>query len=313
MKILMGCLLAALMSCLWAGHPKFCFAQEPAKVKVVATFSILGDLVKNVGGDAIDLTVLVGVNGDAHTFEPTPQDGIQISKANVIFENGFNFEHWLNDLYEASQSKALRVVVTHKIVIPRYMEDEAGHEHHHHDAQDVDPHAWHNVIYAMGMVNSIKEAFISLDPARGAVYEANAASYLNELQALEDWIIGQVDTLEPLRRKMITSHDTFGYFADHYGFELAGAAIASATTEAAEPSAMEMTALIGKIKKAGVPVIFTENTSSPKLVQMLAVEAKVRVASPLYTDALGEEGSQGDTYIKMMRYNVTTITEGLKQ
>ncbi len=297
MKNIIIFLLGLLMFCLPAGRSATVFAQEPAKLKVVATFSILGDMVKNVGGEAIDLTVLVGADGDAHSFEPTPQDGIKLTKADIIIENGCYFEPWINDLYQASQSRAKRVAVTDGVLV---------------SGENVDPHVWHNVQHAIAMVNNIKEALISLDPTHQAIYAANAANYLNELQALEAWVIEQVNLIPQEKRKLVTSHDTFGYFANHYGFEIIGTAIASATTEAAEPSAKQMAVLIEKIKQAGVPVIFTENINSPRLMQMLADEAKVRVAPSLYTDALGQEGSQGDSYIKMMQFNVKTITESLR-
>ncbi len=293
-------LLALLMPCFSVGV----FAEEQPKLKVMATFSILGDLVQNVGGSAIDLDVLVGAGGDAHAFEPTPQDGIRLSKANIIFENGLSFEHWLSDLYEASQAKASRVAVTAGVGELRQMDDQG---------EDIDPHLWHNVNHVMVMVAHIKEALISIDPRNKDLYEQNAVAYLEELQGLEDWIRTQVQGLPQEHRQLVTSHDTFAYFADHYGFKIVGTAIASATTEAAEPSAKQMAILINQIKQAGVRVIFTESISNPRLMQMLAQEAKVKVAPALYTDALGEKGSNGDSYIKMMQYNVTTIVEGLRQ
>ncbi len=277
----------------------FSIHADPHKLNVVATFSVLGDLVKNVGGDAIDLTILVGPDGDVHTFEPTPQDDVILSKADVIFENGLHFEHWLDDLYSASGSKAKRIIVID------------GVESIKRD-REIDPHLWHDVANAMVMVRRIQDGLSMADPQHAVYYQGNARKYLEQLDQLDQWVLGQLEIIPLQDRKLVTSHDTFGYFCRRYGFQLIGAALESMTTEAADPSAAQMAGLVKKIRETKVKAIFTENTHRPKLMQALGQDVGVRVATSLYTDALGKPGSDGDTYIKMMRHNVNVLTEYLK-
>ncbi len=291
-------------------------------VQVVATYSILGDLVENVGGENVQLTTLVGPNSDAHTFEPAPSDNAELAEADVIFENGLGFEPWLERLYAASGSKARRVVVADGLAALHAEEDEGdGHGQAAAREQDKDdhghgeenPHVWHDIRNTQHMVGVIREALAAADPANAAVYRANGDRYLTELQALDTWVGEQVNGLPAERRKLVTTHDTFRYFAARYGFEVVGTALGAASTEVAEPSAGEFARLVQTIKDAGVPAIFAENVANPRLMERLAREAGVALAPTLYTDALGQPGSNGDTYVKMMRYNVATIVDALKQ
>lgn len=295
-------------------------APRTGKLKAVATFSVIGDLVRNVAGDQVELTTLVGGDGDAHTFEPAPQDGVALAQADVIFENGIGFETWLDKLYTSSQSKATRVVATQRVNLlegccccgkdkdgKAAPEKKAEHAHEEHD-----PHVWHDVRNATHMVEVIRDELVKLDPSNQDKYKANAAAYFQQLQDLDKWILTQVAGLPEPNRKLVTSHDTFGYFSRRYGFQVVGTALASFSTEASDPSAAEFAKLVGAIQAAKVPAIFAENVQNPKLMQRLAQEAGVKLGPPLYTDALGKEGSQGDTYLKMMRYNVTSIISSLK-
>jgi zinc/manganese transport system substrate-binding protein len=283
-------------------------AQEP--VKVVATYSILGEFVETVGGNLIDLTVLVGTDGDAHEYEPTPQDSVAIADAALVFENGLEFETWLDDLFAASGSSAKRVVVTEGIV-PRAMEhDYEGEEHAH---GEFDPHVWHNPQLVMTMIDNIATALITADPANEATYTANATSYKAELEQLDKDLQTEADKLSAEQRKLVTSHDALGYLAYRYGFEVIGAVIPSVTTESSDANAGELAELVDIIKSAGVPAIFVENITNADLVEQAANSAGVSVAPALYTDALGEEGTEGATYLGMMRYNMTTIVAALSQ
>ncbi len=294
--------LALLPACQPAAAPR----STGGKLKVVVTFSILGDLVQNVGGDKIDLHVLVAPGMDTHTFDPRPVDGVALADAAVVFENGLGFEPWFDRLFAASASKALRVVVTNGIQ-PRTMA--AGQEG---DAQGgVDPHAWHDVTNAMHMVENIRDGLAQADPANAATYQANAAAYLAQLKELDGWIQAQVASLPPERRKLVTTHDTFGYYAARYGFQIIGTALGSLSTEVADPSAGQIAALVREIRATGVPAVFAENIANPKLMEQIASEAGVQVAPPLYTDALGQPGTAGDTYIHMERYNTETIVRAL--
>lgn len=290
-------------------------AAAPAaggRLRVVATHSILGDLVQNVGGDKIDLRVLVGPDSDPHSYEPTPADSVALAEAKVVFENGLEFETWLNDLFKASGSRATRVVVSDGIE-PIKLDAEHEHEEEGHEEEhgEYDPHVWQSVANAKQMVRNIQAALAAADPANRATYDSNAQAYLAELEALEAFIREQVNTLPPERRKLVTSHDTFGYFARDYGFEIVATAL-PATAEVAEPSAQEFARLVEEIRAAGVPAIFAENTINPGLIERLAAEAGVKLGPTLFTDALSRPGAGGETFIKMMRYNVEAMVNALK-
>ena len=289
-------------------------------LQVVATHSILGDLVKNVGGDKIALLVLVGAGGDAHTFEPTPQDIEQIAKAGLLFENGLEFEGWLDAAFTASDSKAQRVAVS--AGIEQLAADEESEAHTEDEADDyaaededhhgeADPHIWQSVSNWILAAKNVRDALIKADPANATTYEANAAAYTAELEKLDMDIFAKANALPAAQRIMFTSHDALGYFAARYGFEVAGTGLASLSTEAADPSAAEVADLVQAIKAAGVPAVFTENTHNSQLMDQIALEAGVSLAPELYTDALGEPGSAGETYLKMMRNNISIIAGAL--
>ncbi|MEW5985886.1 MAG: zinc ABC transporter substrate-binding protein [Chloroflexota bacterium] len=284
------------------------------RLPVVATHSILADLVQNVGGDRVQVQMLVQPGGDAHTFEPNPADGVALVTARLIFENGLGFEPWLDDLYAASGATAQRVVVTEGIeLLPAAEETEEEHEGdgEEHEHGEWDPHVWQSVPNVMRMVQAIEAALAAADPPNADSYQSNAVAYLEQLQELDHWIFEQVNQLPAARRQLVTSHDTFAYFAQRYSFTITGTAFGSISTEAADPPAAHVAELVQAIQAAGVPAIFAENVANPGLMEQLAAEAGVRLAPPLYTDALGEPGSQGENYLALMRYNVTTIVTAL--
>src|SRR6185503_8187877 len=225
-------LILALAAC---GRPAAGTASV-ARPKVVATFSILGDLVRQVGGDLVALRTLVGPDGDTHTFEPASADAVSLAQADIIFENGLDFETWLDRVYTASGSTAERVTVTEGVTPGQIaVGDEAG---------SVDPHAWQDVTSSINMVELIRDALAQQDPAHAAAYQANAAGYLAQLQTLDSDIQKMVDTLPPERRRLVTNHDALGYFARRYGFEILGDALGSIATEASEPSAAQLAQLV---------------------------------------------------------------------
>lgn len=289
------------------GGPASASADAP-KIKVVATFSVLGDFIHQVGGDKVDLVTIVPPGGDAHTFDPKPDQVAKVADADLIFEIGVGFEPWLNDLYDASGSKAQRVKVTDGMDLIA-----ANHEQGatNGKAGTYDPHVWHDVTNAILIVQTIEKELSAVDPAHAATYQANAKTYLTQLAALNSWIKQAVAKVPPDKRKLVTSHDTFGYFARAYGFQIIGTAFGSLSTEQGDPSAKDVAHLIDQIKAAHVPAIFAENVSNPKLMERIASEAGVKLGPALYTDALGAPGSSGDTYLKMMRYNVTSIVTAL--
>lgn len=283
-------------------------------VRVVATNSILGDLVENVGGGNVDLTTLVGPNGDAHTFEPAPSDNAELAEAGVVFQNGLGFEPWLGDLYESSGSEAERVVVTDGIEPLPIAAGEHGHEdedaHAAGEAGGLDPHVWHDVDNTVVMVKAIRDALSEADPANARAYEKNAGRYISELAALDAGVREEVASIPEENRVLFTSHDTFGYFAERYGFEV-DTALASASTEAGDPSAGQTARLVEEVEESGVPAIFADNVSDAGVMEGIASEAGVELAPPLYTDALGGPGSRGGTYVEMVRYNVSVMSEAL--
>jgi zinc/manganese transport system substrate-binding protein len=310
--------LVALMLLMLITPPSF--AQTPASdpLQVVASFSILGDLIENVGGDAVAVTTLIGPGVDAHTYDPAPADLVVLAEADVVFENGLGFEPWLDGFFESAQPPGARVVVSEGIT-PR----EAGTDDEHeteaqpeenpaHEHGQFDPHVWHDVANVIVMVGNIRDALAAADPDRAELYEANAAAYIAELEALDDSIREQVGTLPEERRTLVTSHDNLGYFADAYGFTILGNVFGSVSTEAGDPSARDIAALVEAIAATGVPAIFAENVANPDLMESIAAEAGVALAPALYTDALGPPGSPGETYIGMMQSNVTTIVDALR-
>jgi ABC-type Zn uptake system ZnuABC Zn-binding protein ZnuA len=270
-------------------------------LKVVATFSVLGDFVRVIGGEHVDLTVLAGPGLDTHTFVPTAADAAALADASVIIENGLGFETWLDNLYVSSGSQATRTVASAGINPLAGVGEEAGED---------DPHIWHSVPNAIVMVRNVRDALAQADPANAATYQANADAYVGELEKLDDWVKAEVSALPPERRVLVTTHDTFAYFAERYGFTVLGT-ILPTSTEGASPSAQQLAELVDKLKAADVPAVFAENVSPNSLLNQVATEAGVQVVATLYTDALGPEGSTGATYLEMMRSNVTNIVQAL--
>ncbi|MFC1466256.1 MAG: metal ABC transporter solute-binding protein, Zn/Mn family [Candidatus Brachytrichaceae bacterium NZ_4S206] len=305
-------------------------APANAKLRVLATFSIIADFVQNVAGDKVELITLVGPEMDSHDYEPTPSDAAKLADAQLIFENGLMFESWLDRLYEASGSRAKRIILSEGID-PRpfehaHGEDEHDHEHeadakegHSHDEEkagehghgEYDPHVWQDVRNAIQMVRNIAQALSEADPANADFYAANAEAYIAQLEALDEEIVGLVEQVPEDRRRLVTSHEALGYFADRYGFKMVGAVLGTMSAEAREPSAQDFAKLAEAVKAEGVNVVFLENVTNPQAVERLAKEAGIRIGPSLYTDALGAPGSPGATYIDMMRFNVRAIVEAL--
>ncbi|MFQ5914449.1 MAG: metal ABC transporter solute-binding protein, Zn/Mn family [Nitrospinota bacterium] len=280
-------------------------AKAGAKLRIVATFSILGDFVRNVGGDKVKLHTLVGPDGDPHNYEPNPLDSVALVKAGVVFENGLGFEAWLDDLYRTSRSKAKRVAVTHGLR-PIYREPRRL------GRKEADPHMWLDADRAAHMVRGVRDALISADPANAGLFGTNAMRYIAELRALDTWIFKQVRGVPEANRILVTSHQTFGYFAARYGFQVLGSALDSLTTEASEPPAGRIAALMKEMKSASVRAVFPETLHSPRWMERLAAETGANLAPSLYTGALGKRGSPAGTYVQMMKHNVQTIVNALR-
>jgi zinc/manganese transport system substrate-binding protein len=293
-------------------------AQAADKIKAVASFSILGDMVRNVGGDRVEVTTLVGPNGDAHVFSPTPADAKKLAGADIFFVNGLGFEGWMQRLEKSSGFTGATVVAS-KGVKPLKMENENHHdeadddheehagEHRHHHG-DTDPHAWQSLTDGEIYVANIRDGLIAADPASKAVYEANAAKYLASLKEEDKAVKAAIGTLSPERRRIITSHDAFGYFADAYGLELI--APEGASTEG-QASAQDVAKIIRQIREEKIPAVFLENVTDRRLLDQIAAETGAKIGGTLYSDALSDSDGPAPTYLDMFRHNVGTLTAAL--
>jgi ABC-type Zn uptake system ZnuABC Zn-binding protein ZnuA len=286
------------------------------KLKVVATTNILGNVVANVGGEAIDLTVLIELGQDPHTYQAVAGDLAAIEDAHVVFVVGLNLEESLIDTIDNTASGPV-VPVSAGIDLIAFA---GGHGHHEggrkHQAEAAvyDPHFWmdpNNVIVWAGNIANVLSA---ADPANADAYATNAAAYVKELEALDAYIRQEVARIPEANRKLVTDHLAFGYFADEYGFEMIGTVVPGATTTA-EPSAGDMADLVEQIKAEGVKAIFVGTSASERLEQLaglIAEEAGTEVeVLALYTGSLDEPGTPGATYLDMMRYNIDRMVEGL--
>lgn len=299
-------LLAALLSTI-ALHPAA--AQGEGRVKVVATFSILGDLTREVGGDRIELATLVGPNGDGHVYSPTPADGRRVKEAQVIVANGLRFEGWIGRLVRSSGTKARLVEASRGVRTIKVDENAPGHDHGDHShAGDIDPHAWQSIANARVYVANIRDALAAADPAGKDAYAANAAAYLARLDALDREMRELLGRIPPERRRVITSHDAFGYFAEAYG--LTFVAPQSVSTEA-EASARDVARIIQQIRREKIGAVFLENVTDQRLAKRIADETGARIGGTLYSDALSEPSGPAGTYLDMMRHNARTIASAL--
>lgn len=276
------------------------WAQD--RLRVVATFSILADLVRNVGGDRIEVATLVGPDGDVHVYSPTPADTRRLAAARLIFVNGLGLEGWISRLVTVSGSKA-PVVVASAGVTPRTIMDQrdAGH-------MVPDPHAWQSIANAKIYVANIRDALDAADPAGKSVYDANARSYLLKLDALEQDVTQAIAKIPPARREIITTHKAFGYFGDAYGMEFI--APEGLSTDA-EPSAKDVAGIITQIRRENIPAMFLENINDPRLMRQIAAESGARIGGTLYSDALSPPNGPAGSYIDMMRNNVREFVKAL--
>jgi len=268
-------------------------AQE--RLNVVASFSILGDLVRNVGGDRVNVTTLVGPDGDAHVYAPTPADARKIADAKLVIVNGFGLEGWLPRLVQSAGGKASIVTATAGIA-PLTL------------GSDADPHAWQSVANAKTYVGNIRDALVAADPASGQVFRANADAYLAKLDTLDGEVRAAVVQIPQTRRKVISTHRAFGYFAAAYGVEFIAPIGVSTESEA---SARDIAGIITQVRAAKIPAVFLENVSDPRLIRRISAETGARVGGTLYSDSLTAEKGDAPTYIDMVRHNIKALTSAL--
>lgn len=279
-------------------------ASAQAPLKVVASFSILADMVKNIGGEHVEVTTLVGPDGDAHVYQPTPADARAVATARVLVVNGFDFEGWMGRLVKATNFKGVHVVATRGVSSHSMIEIEEGKKR-----KVIDPHAWQDLQRGMTYVRNIADGLASADPARAEQYKANAEAYLGKLRELDAWIVAELAAIPKERRKVITSHDAFAYFGRRYGITFRAPVGVSTESEA---SAKDVAALITQIRKESIRAIFVENMSDPRLLQQLASEAEAAVGGTLYADALSGPSGPASSYIDMFRHNVTQLVTAMR-
>jgi len=268
-------------------------AEKP--LKVVATFSVLGDIVKTVGGDHIALTTLVGPDGDAHVFEPTPADAKAVAEADLVFVNGLGLEGWMDRLIQSAGYKGPVAVATSGVK-SRVMEEDG--------ATVTDPHAWQDLGNGRLYVANVAAALAAADPKDADDYRAAAAAFTAAIDAKDRWVRAELTAVPDVQRRIITSHDAFGYFGAAYGISFL--APEGVSTDA-EPSAAGMAQLVRQMKQENIRIVFFENMTSPKLVETLAKEAGARVGGTLYSDALSPPGGPADSYLKMFDNNVPQL------
>ena len=276
--------------------------QAENRLRAVATFSILGDFLKNAGGDRADVMTLVGRDGDVHVYAPTPADAKTLALANLIVVNGLGLEGWLDRLIAVSGSKA-PLVVASRGIRPRQTTDAAGA-----NRLVSDPHAWQSVANAEIYVANIRDGLIAADPTGKEFYETNAAAYLAKLAALDAEIEAAMASIPADRRKIITTHSAFGYFGDAYGLQFIAP---EGLSTQAEPSARDVASIIAQIRTQKIPAVFLENISDPRLLQQIAAEAGAKIGGTIYSDSLSLLNGPAATYIDMMRHNAREFQRAL--
>jgi len=281
---------------------------------VVASFSILADMVREVGGSHVEVSALLGPNADSHVFDPTPADAKRIAAARLVVVNGLGFEGWLDRLVKASGYRGPIVIASQGVQLSAALKEPHPHVNnthghvHAHPPGAADPHAWQSLSNAERYVQTIRGALTAALPAQAVDFEKNAEDYIKRMRALDQSIKIRIAEVPPERRRVIISHDAFGYFAAAYGvkfYPLQGMATGS------EPSAAEIVRIVDQIKKNKVSAIFTENISDPRALARIAKDSGASIGGVLYADALTEPGTAADTYLKMYEHNALTIVRGI--
>jgi zinc/manganese transport system substrate-binding protein len=295
---------ATFIACLLAAAVTGCggddaSSSDPDAVPVVATTTQVADLVRNVGGDRVDVHQVLQPNSDPHEYEPRPSDARAVVDARAIFRSGGDVDEWMDDVIDNAGSDARRLTL-----IDRVRTRSGG------EGEDVDPHWWQDPRNAERAVEAIRDELVRVDPEAAAAYRRNAARYLARLERLDRQTAACIDELPARARALVTTHDALGYYADRYGLEVIGAVIPSLSTQA-QPSARDVQRLVDQIERIGVKAIFPESSINPKLERAVARESGARTGAPLWADTLGPSGSGGATYVESIAANTAAIVEGL--
>lgn len=298
-------ILLVTLSLQFATH----IAIASEKIKIVTSFSILADIIQNIGGDRVSVESLVAAGEDAHAFNPTPTDVTKLARADLVVINGLGFEGWIERLITSTQKLPKIIVASDGIAPLNAEEDKHNHDHSHgHDHGELDPHAWQDVANVRTYAKNIATALASLDPNNKAVYDANLGQYDLKLLQLDTDIRTAVSEIPESRRKLVTTHDAFGYFEKAYGIEMIAAL---GVANEAQPSAKEIARIIRQIREEAVPAIFLESMIDPRLARRLSTESNVKIGGTLYSDALSEKNGPAGTYIAMMEANIRELKRAL--
>lgn len=303
---LLRLLALAALATLLAGCSPAGSTRDAHKVMAVETF--LADVTQNVAGDRFRVDSLIPIGLDPHAFEPTPRDAAAIADSSVLVLNGAGFETWLQPILQSAGGQRQVIVASAGLVPrqPRPGELAAGEEEH-----SGDPHFWLDPLSVVRYVENIRDGLAQVDPDGRDVYTKNAAAYIQQLKDLDGWIRKQVAQIPPQNRLLVTNHESFGYFADRYGFTIIGTILPSSSTSAA-PSARQIAELVQKIQSSGVKAIFLETGTNPQLADQIARETGVKVITGLYTHSITAPRGEAPTYLDMMRYNTNAIVNALK-
>lgn len=265
---------------------------------ILTTSTILADITQHIAGDRLTVASLVPIGADPHSYQPTPQDTAKVSKSKVLVVNGAEYELFLESLLASADGERTLIEASTSL----NLRSDAEH--------GVDPHLWLDPNNVIVYVENIRDGLIQFDPQGTEIYQANASAYITRLEELDAWINGQIAEIPPPRRLLVTNHEAFGYFAERYGFTVAGTVIESFSSDAS-PSAQQMAALVDQINLYEAPAIFLDAADNPSLAQQVAAETNVKVVTDLHLESL-TEGAPAGTYIEMMKYNVTKIVEAIQ-
>ncbi|HBM91085.1 MAG TPA: ABC transporter substrate-binding protein [Rhodospirillaceae bacterium] len=285
-------------------------AQDEKKIKIVASFSVLGDMIEQIGGNLIDLTVLVKAGQEAHGFQPKPQDAKKVAEAEIVAINGLKLEGWMGRLIEASGTKA-KLLVASKGVKPRLLEITHEGHHHAHSSGEVlaDPHAWQDLKKGQLYAKNIAVALIEARPTQKKEIKKRYHAYVSEMKKLDAKMRADFALIPQEKRKVITSHDAFGYFGAAYGVTfIAPVGISSE----AEASATDIVKIIEQIKKEGVHVLFVESLVSPRLIEQIAKDTGAHVGGTLYADTLSLPDGEAPTYLDMFKHNAKKMLKAMR-
>lgn len=282
-------------------------ASAQAPIKAVATFSILGDLLAEVAGDKVELSVVVGPDIDAHAYQPRPTDARALADAKVLVSNGLGFEGWIDRLAKAAPFKGRAIVATAGVATLKAGADH-GHSHGHSHGHGPDPHCWQDVQRVRTYVANIAKGLAEADPANAAHYRERAQAFDRRLVDLDAWVKAEIARVPADKRRAITGHDSFRYFSSAYGVKFQSP---RGYNTSSEPSARDVATLIREVREQRIKALFVENMTNPGLIDQIARESGAVVGPRLYTDALSGPDGPAPTYEKMMRHNVTALVAGM--